>query len=278
MRALCILSPLLLTLSCSTWSLPSRTRAEAGRLGPDGSIEMALAKDGRILEIEYHLPPSALPLEIREAADRVMGQGPVVGIEKELAGGELFWEVVKEIRGKKWEVLFSREGKVVNWEIEIEVAEVPQAVLAVADAFAGGGTRTSHEKILDANKNLLSYHVKKVVGGVKVKLAISPDGKLLGAWREVPAEVEVPFWVRGEDFPGPVPPRPDGPVGTSRVEACGSLASDRRRSPEAQGHAQAVGLRVRDDPLLVELEADQGSAVRDRKAHQGLSGLVRDDR
>lgn len=195
MRAAAILAAAVLAAGCVTYSFPPRTPAETARLGPKGKIEAQIDAKGRIVDLEFHVPPTELPAAVVEAADRVIGEGPVLDAEREFVDGVAYWEVVKRVGGKEVEVLFDAAGRPRSWEIEIDPGEAPPNVLAAAEA-AAPGARRKVEKILGAARELVAYHVKTAGEQGRYKVEVSPRGEVVAVWREVDAEIEVPVPAR----------------------------------------------------------------------------------
>jgi hypothetical protein len=156
---------------------------------PDGKIEMGVLKDGSIDNVEFHVPYTELPANVRTALDALIPGGEVVDAEIEYAGGAVLYEVTKESDGLESEVLVDATGKVVEWEVQVAPASVPDAVKKAAEA--GGGTVTAYEEIRDSAKKLTAYHAKKDENGAKLKIALSPEGVVQYVRREMTAEVEV---------------------------------------------------------------------------------------
>jgi uncharacterized membrane protein YkoI len=183
------------------WVLPLATSAPEARfpgdiaeviakMAPDGKIEMGLAKDGTFDAIEFHVPFEQLPQAARDALEKHLPGGEVLDAEIEYTAAGVSYEVTKKIDGRESEVLVDADGKVVNWEIEVDAAKVPEAVRKAAEATEGGRV-TMYEEISDGAKKVIAYHVKKDDGGKKWKIAIAPDGKVQEARREMNAEIEV---------------------------------------------------------------------------------------
>lgn len=164
-------------------------------MGPDGKIEARIDTQGRIVGLEFHVPPAELPAVIVAAAGHVIGEGPVIDVEREFIDGVGYWEVLKRIDGRQVEVLFDEAGKPKSWEVEIDPSEAPPNVLAAAEA-AAPGTRSKVEKILGPARELLAYHVKLAGDRGRYKVEVSPHGKVAAVWREVDAEIEVPVAAR----------------------------------------------------------------------------------
>lgn len=166
--------------------------ADARMLPPDGSIEMAFNNSGQVLEVEFHLSPNELPRKVLEAVEAKLPGGEIEDCEKEYEGGQLYYEVSKVIAGRETEMMVTPAGRVHLYEIAIDASEAPPAILAAADRSFPGGIRRSVEKILDRHDRLIEYHVKKTVNDTKYKIMVAPDGTVRRAFREIPAEIEVP--------------------------------------------------------------------------------------
>lgn len=182
---------LVLAIGCATGRFPGDMAEDAKLVAPDGLVEFAVDEHGGVLEVEFHVPLAALPAEVRAAAEREMPGGQVLDCEKEHDGGKVYWEVTKRIGGKEQEALFDDSGRVIAWELEVDAASVPAAVLQAADE-AVGGRRTKVEEIRDGEKRLVEYHVKKTDRAVRYKLVVTPAGRVVRIWREMTAEIEVP--------------------------------------------------------------------------------------
>jgi hypothetical protein len=191
-RSLALLAASIVLAGCRTTGFPPETSKDAALVPANETVEVGIDDGGRVRVVEFHVPPDALPAAIRAAADREMPGGEIVGCEKEYVDGVLHWEVTKRVSGKEVEVLFDMKGNPVEWEIEIDRTAAPAAVLAAADSAAGGSV-TKIEEIRDGAKKLTAYHVKKADRGIRYKLEIAPDGRVLRVLRETNAEIEIPI-------------------------------------------------------------------------------------
>ncbi|MEW6746590.1 MAG: PepSY domain-containing protein [Planctomycetota bacterium] len=193
MRLLGLIPVALLLEACATSGFPSSIREDVGLVPAEKVIEVGLDASGGIAEVEFHVAASAVPEKVIAAANELMPQGEIVGCEKEYQGATLLWEVTKKVDGKDYEVLFDAGGHAIDWEIEVDAKDVPQAVIDVAKTEVSGGTVTKVEEIRDAAKALQQYHVKMTKDGIRYKIALSLDAKLLAVYREATAEIEVPL-------------------------------------------------------------------------------------
>ena len=157
---------------------------------PDGLMEIELARDGTVLEMEADVSPEVLPAAIRSAALGRLPGATITGAEREMHVEGRFWEVKLTHQGREWEVICDDAGKVVETEQELRREEAPAAVLSAADA-AVAGTFKSVELI--EGRSGTSYHVKKERDGASYKIVLSPEGKVLRKVREQRAEIEIPL-------------------------------------------------------------------------------------
>ena len=177
----------LLVSACEStpgWSNEDALRAE--------SIEVQLDENAKPVEIEYHVSPKMVPAHVMASMDALHPGGRAVAAEKEYIGSTLYWEVTKEIDGLEIEAMFRQTGELHSEEIEVPAAKVPESVQAAARSHLGG-TVTKWEEIRDEDRKLVEYHAKVTSAGMKYKVIVSTGGAVLGAVREIPAEIEVPL-------------------------------------------------------------------------------------
>jgi len=184
---LCVLS-LVLAGACrapqgASWSQGDALAAE--------SVELEMNASGGVVAIEYHVTPELVPESIHAAMNELHPGGRVVAGEREMAGGELYWELSKEIDGREVEVMFRLDGTLASEEIEVAASSVPEAARAAVDALMDGRV-TAWEEIRDGERNLVEYHAKVEASGRRFKVAVGADGAVRSVVREVPAEIEVP--------------------------------------------------------------------------------------
>ena len=134
-----IQTPRLLPLLGSSLLLGLASCASSGGLGsmpvgivelydgakPDGLMEVELARDGTVLEMEADVAPDALPAPIRDAALARLPGASITGAEREIHVDGRFWEVKLPHEGREWEVICDDAGKVVETEKELRRDEAP---------------------------------------------------------------------------------------------------------------------------------------------------------
>lgn len=190
-KSLPVLSLLALAACASRPMLDSEAVRNAALVPANEIIEVGCDGNGRILEVEYHTTPDHVPENVRAEMEKVVPGGVITGCEKEVEGKHVYWEVQKRVNGLDREVLFDSRAKVISTEFEIPLATSPASVLAAADKWIHGGEITAVEEVRKGGG--LTYHVKKQVEGMRYKLLFTPGGELIMAYREVPAEIEVPI-------------------------------------------------------------------------------------
>jgi hypothetical protein len=145
-------------------------------------------------EIEYHIPPAAVPEVVQAAMLELYPGSFFTGAEHETHGGQEYWELtVRTTGGHDVEAMFLPDGTLHSQEIEVGESSVPAEVRQAAWGAFPGGTVTAWEEIRDGNQALTEYHVKISSDGKNFKIAVSLAGRVTARYREVPAEIEVPL-------------------------------------------------------------------------------------
>lgn len=176
--------------ACSTTPSSQSIDVDAGLAAR--TLEITLDADGNPAEIEYHIDPAQVPERIRKAMDALHPGGPYTDAEREWHDGVLCYELNRLVSGREVEAMFAENGALFSEEIEVGREKVPSAVhRALAERFPVGVT-SKYEEIRDGARSLVEYHVKLVDGGVHYKVALDPEGPIVGIWTETPAEIEIP--------------------------------------------------------------------------------------
>ncbi|MFT5288165.1 MAG: hypothetical protein ACI8QS_000302 [Planctomycetota bacterium] len=170
--------------------LPAGLLLLADQSAPAGVLEIEAERDGRIREMEVEIPISDLPTAIREAALATERGATITGAEREILLDGKAWEVQLLQEGRKVELVFSEDGRILEIERELRREEVPFSVLATVDQVVPGGTFTSVE-IIHRGRHT-EYHVKKERAGERFKVVATSDGNLIRVVREIRAEIEIP--------------------------------------------------------------------------------------
>lgn len=185
-----VLGTLALVVTCACRA-PQRASWSQGDALASKSVEFEMNASGGVVAIEYHVAPELVPEEIHAAMNELHPGGRVVAGEREMSGGELYWELSKEIDGREVEVLFRLDGTLASEELEVAEDAVPEAARAAVGALMDGRV-TTWEEIRDGARNLVEYHAKVEARGRRFKVAVGADGAVRSVVREIPAEIEVP--------------------------------------------------------------------------------------
>lgn len=158
-----------------------------------GEFVLELAADGEILACEAAIPPSDVPANCRESADRAAPGGEVVGAEREWAGGVWYWEIVKQVNGRRIELLMDDTGAVVGREDSLAAGEYPAIVLEAAQKAVGQGELVVVERVTGPEAMTgENYHVKIRTGDEVQRVSVREDGSIVRVMRKMKAEVRVP--------------------------------------------------------------------------------------
>ncbi|MBU0753917.1 MAG: hypothetical protein KJ645_02175, partial [Planctomycetes bacterium] len=162
---------LIFLAGCASIGFPPQTAQETGKIPADKLIEISLAPGSfDVSEVEFHVLKESIPVLISKRAKEEMPEGEIVDAEIEYQDGVVFYEVTCKVRGQEQEVLFTADGKVHRWEIGVDVATVPPAIIKQAKAACSGAKLVKAEQILNGAQDLLEYHFKMTKDGIKYKV------------------------------------------------------------------------------------------------------------
>lgn len=188
-----VIALLLLAGCASTKGFPPQTSEETQKVPENMRIEISLAPGSfEVEEVEFHVDAAKIPSHILERAKELLPGCRVEDCEIEYHGDRKFFEVTSTVNGLEKEVMFTPEGKVYRWEVEVDMGSMPGSVLEAARSAVEGGGIQKAEQILDAEESLVEYHFKIEKWGVKYKAVVSTNGKLERLYRETLGEIEVP--------------------------------------------------------------------------------------
>jgi len=156
------------------------------------SIEAAVDAGGRFAEIEYHISPDEVPVQVRDAMMQLRPGGTLTAAEYEINGGREYYELTTQVMGRDTEAMFRPDGTLHSLEVEIDPQSAPAITKSVAATWPGSRLK-SVEEIRNDAQELVEYHVKIDAGGKSLKVMVGPDGMVKSAVRETVAELEVPM-------------------------------------------------------------------------------------
>jgi hypothetical protein len=160
-------------------------------MGGDCVIEMD--GDGGIVALEASVPLSALPQVCRDAADKHVSGGKATGAEKEWAGGKMYWEVIKDVDGVRYEILMNPDGSLAGKETALAASAAPAAVVEAAKKAVGGGELVVCEEVTGPEAAYgEDYHVKLRMQGEVLRVSVKKDGTVVRTMRKMKAEIRIP--------------------------------------------------------------------------------------
>ncbi len=195
LRKLGLLATLALCAGCAHFGgtkVPAVLAEMTAATRPGGELAFEYAPDGTLRSIDAEICPCCVPQACREAADRHVPGGRVVGAEKEWNEGRLFWEIVKEQAGRRYEILMNPDGSLAGMEESLLPSELPADALAAAQAAAPGGTFVVAERVTGPESwGGEEFHVKFDVKGEQIRVGVG-HGKVVRVVRKVRGEVRAP--------------------------------------------------------------------------------------
>jgi hypothetical protein len=127
---------------------------------------------------EKKVKKSELPAAVQKAAQEQSEGATIRGYTTEVENGEQKYEVETTFHGHSRDVTFSPEGKVLEIEQQMLLADLPPEVRDGLRVKAGGGTITRIESLTKDGK-LVAYEAQVSTGGKRSEIQIGPDGKTL---------------------------------------------------------------------------------------------------
>jgi hypothetical protein len=160
------------------------------------ALEFLVDGDGSVSRLEYHIAPGETPPAVRAAMNRLHPGNPYTGAQLEVHGRQVLYQLSRNVDGLEVAAVFRADGTLVNEELEIPEESVPEPIReTIAERFPGAAI-PRYDEVRDGQRTVRAYHVRLRLETRAYKLVIGPDGQLLQALLEVPAEVEVPVTLR----------------------------------------------------------------------------------
>jgi uncharacterized membrane protein YkoI len=120
-----------------------------------------------------------LPKAVLKAAKAQFPGAKIRGASKEVEDGETMYEVEMTVDGKNVDLLIEPNGEIEAIEKEIEIEDLPRAVLKAARARFPKGKIEKAEEITSEDDKVV-YELSIVTKGEEtVELVIVPNGKIL---------------------------------------------------------------------------------------------------
>jgi uncharacterized membrane protein YkoI len=121
---------------------------------------------------------SQVPAKVQKTIKQHASETEIKKIEKGDVDGQTAYEFEIEKAGKKSEVTILPNGKLLNTEEEVTLAEIPEAAQKALNDASVGGKIVSTEKLVEKGKTVYEAIIEK--GGKQVEISVAPDGKVVG--------------------------------------------------------------------------------------------------
>ena len=145
------------------------------------AVSALMALTARAGVAEDEVPLKDLPKAVTDAVKAKYPKAELKEASKEVKDGKTVYEVETKLSGKGLDLTVSADGKILETEEEIAVADLPKAVTSAIKAKYPAGTVKTAEKVTKTEGNTTSYEVIVALKGKKSReLAISADGKITG--------------------------------------------------------------------------------------------------
>jgi len=129
---------------------------------------------------EHRVKRSDLPVPVQNAIAKEGAGGTVRAVSAETKNGEVYYEAELNLGGRSKDILFDRNGAVVEVEEEVTLDSLPDTVRLKLIAEAGHGKIVRVESIVQAGR-LFAYEAQIRTGAKKAEIQVSPEGQLLGS-------------------------------------------------------------------------------------------------
>ena len=137
------------------------------------TLSVASAFDEQKIKVED------LPKVVLDAAKKAFPEAKVVGASKEVEDGETIYEVMLTLDGKSIDLGIDDDGDIEAVEREIEVEDLPKAVIRATAKNFPAGKIVKVEEVSDED-DVVVYELAIKVGDKKlIEIVMSPNGKVL---------------------------------------------------------------------------------------------------
>ncbi len=150
----------------SRWFLP------AALLGLSGLSATAAPADEKKISVED------LPSAVLKAAKKAYPEAKIVGAARETEDGETIYEVEMKLDGKSIDLDIDDQGEIEAVEKEIEVEDLPKAVIKAAAKKFPKGKIEKVEEVTDED-DVVVYELTIAAKGKSTEVVMSPNGKVL---------------------------------------------------------------------------------------------------
>lgn len=123
-----------------------------------------------------------LPKKVADALKARFPKYTITKLTKEKEKGAVVYDIEFTVGGKKHEADIKEDGTIVNWEVEIALKDLPEAVKKAIDKKYPKATLKEAMKVTAVKgkkEELEGYEVTLVTAGKKkVEVNVSPEGKI----------------------------------------------------------------------------------------------------
>lgn len=130
------------------------------------------------LAADRKIDKSALPAAVRTTADQQSVGATVTGYSSEKEYGKLEYEVHMTVNGHSKDLTIAPDGKLIEIEEQVAMADLPAEVQAALRTKAGKGTIARIES-LTKHGTLLAYEARVVTAGKRSEVQVGPNGETL---------------------------------------------------------------------------------------------------
>jgi len=127
---------------------------------------------------EKKITRAQLPAPVEKAVVRESEGATIKGFAQERENGQTFYEASLNVNGHNKDILFDKDGSIVEVEEEVLMDSLPPTVQAALKKAAGTGTITVIES-LTKNGTLVAYEAHVKNGKKRSEIQVGPNGEKL---------------------------------------------------------------------------------------------------
>ncbi len=139
---------------------------------------LGLSLAAAALAADRKIDKSQLPPAVRTTADQQSIGATFTGYSTDREGGKLEYEVQMTVNGHSKDVTIAADGKLLEIEEEVNIADLPAAVRSALHAKAGKGAIAKVES-LTKHGALVAYEAQVLTAGKHSEVQVGPNGQTL---------------------------------------------------------------------------------------------------
>ena len=140
------------------------------------AVWTAVLMTAGVTAAERRLAMEDLPGPVQDTVREYTKDLKVIEIAEETEGGETLYEVEVRVDGKARDIVFDAEGTVVEDEMEVNLASIPDAARAALKKAADGGEIKKVEAVTKDGVTVYEAKIKK--DGKKSEIVVGADGTI----------------------------------------------------------------------------------------------------